>query len=82
VGRWSSRGHDAGKKVNGRRRHIAVDTNRLPHAVPVTMAGIQDRDAGQRRWPRYGPGCTCCPAPLGGRANAGQDQHPPPRPRL
>jgi transposase len=43
-----SRGYDAGKKVNGRKRHIAVDTGGLLLAVVVTMAGIQDRDAGLR----------------------------------
>nr|GLK34422.1 hypothetical protein GCM10017611_12700 [Rhodococcus wratislaviensis] len=36
----SSRGYDAGKKINGRKRHIAVDTNGLLLAVVVTMAGI------------------------------------------
>jgi transposase len=44
----SSRGYDAGKKTNGRKRHIAVDTNGLLLAVVVTMAGIQDRDAAFR----------------------------------
>jgi transposase len=43
-----SRGYDAGKRVNGRKRHIAVDTSGLLLAVIVTMAGIQDRDAGLR----------------------------------
>jgi transposase len=44
----ASRGYDAGKKVNGRKRHIAVDTNGLLLAVVVTIAAIQDRDAGLR----------------------------------
>ncbi|WP_374103523.1 IS5 family transposase [Rhodococcus sp. MH15] len=44
----SSRGYDAGKKINGRKRHIAVDTNGLLLAVVVTMAGIQDRDGAIR----------------------------------
>lgn len=44
----SSRGYDAGKKTNGRKRHIAVDTNGLLIAVVVTMAGIQDRDGAVR----------------------------------
>lgn len=43
-----SRGYDAGKKINGRKRHIAVDTNGLLLAVVVTIAGIQDRDAAHR----------------------------------
>jgi transposase len=41
-----TRGYDAGKKINGRKRHIAVDTNGWLLAVLVTVAGIQDRDGG------------------------------------
>ena len=40
----SSRGFDAGKKINGRKRHILVDTLGLLIAVAVTTASIQDRD--------------------------------------
>lgn len=43
VGR-PSRGYDAGKKINGRKRHIVVDTCGLLLAVLVTTAGVQDRD--------------------------------------
>jgi transposase len=43
-----SRGYDAGKRVNGRKRHIAVDTAGLLLAVVVTVAGIQDRDGAVR----------------------------------
>lgn len=39
-----SRGFDAAKKVNGRKRHIAVDTLGLLLAVVVTAASVQDRD--------------------------------------
>lgn len=41
------RGYDAGKKVNGRKRHIAVDVLGLLLAVLVTPAGVQDRDGGR-----------------------------------
>ena len=44
----SSRGYDAGKKINGRKRHIAVDTGGLLLAVVVTVAGVQDRDGAFR----------------------------------
>ncbi|WP_170211811.1 transposase [Saccharothrix australiensis] len=44
VGR-ESRGWDHAKKVNGRKRHIAVDTLGLLLAVPVTPASRQDRVA-------------------------------------
>jgi transposase len=40
----SSRGYDAGKKINGRKRHIAVDTVGLLLCVLVTAASVQDRD--------------------------------------
>ena len=40
-----SRGWDAGKKVNGRKRHLAVDTLGLLLVVLVTAASVQDRDA-------------------------------------
>jgi transposase len=43
-----SRGYDAGKRVNGRKRHLAVDTSGLLLAVVVTIAGIQDRDGAVR----------------------------------
>jgi putative transposase len=45
VGR-PSRGYDAGKKINGRKRHIVTDTTGLLLAVLVTGAHVQDRDAG------------------------------------
>ena len=37
-------GFDAGKKVNGRKRHLIVDTLGLLLAVSVTAASVQDRD--------------------------------------
>jgi transposase len=43
--RKDSRGFDAGKKINGRKRHIAVDAIGLLLTVLITAAGIQDRDA-------------------------------------
>jgi transposase len=39
------RGYDAGKKINGTKRHIAVDALGLLLAVLVTAASVQDRDA-------------------------------------
>ena len=38
------KGYDAGKKVSGIKRHIAVDTNGFPHGVEVTTANVTDRD--------------------------------------
>ena len=39
------RGYDAGKKVKGRKRHVAVDTLGLPIECQITPADVQDRDA-------------------------------------
>ena len=35
------KGYDAGKKVSGIKRHIAVDTQGLPHAIAVTTAEVK-----------------------------------------
>jgi putative transposase len=37
-------GYDAGKKINGRKRHLVVDTLGLILCVVVHSAAIQDRD--------------------------------------
>ena len=38
------RGYDAGKKINGVKRHVVVDTLGLLLVVMVTAARVQDRD--------------------------------------
>jgi transposase len=47
VGR-ATRGYDAGKKVNGRKRFIVTDTLGLLLVVLVCAASVQDRDGGRR----------------------------------
>jgi transposase len=37
------KGYDAGKKVSGIKRHIAVDTLGLSHAIAVTTAEVTER---------------------------------------
>ena len=37
------KGYDGGKKITGIKRHIAVDTQGLPHAVAITTANTTDR---------------------------------------
>ena len=39
-----NKGYDAGKKVSGIKRHIAVDTQGLPHAIHITTANVTDRE--------------------------------------
>ncbi len=46
------KGYDAGKKISGIKRHIAVDTQGLPHAIYVTTAGTTDRSSAVN--PNYG----------------------------
>ncbi|MFE2936863.1 transposase [Streptomyces sp. NPDC059278] len=43
----ASRGFDGGKKVNGRKRHIVVDTLGLLAAVMVTAASVTDSEVGR-----------------------------------
>ncbi|MEU3521746.1 IS5 family transposase [Streptomyces sp. NPDC006654] len=44
----ASRGFDGGKNVNGRKRHIVVDTLGLLLTVLVTAASVTDREAGRK----------------------------------
>ena len=44
------KGYDAGKKVSGIKRHIAVDTNVLPHAIGVTTENAIDREGALERF--------------------------------
>lgn len=37
------KGYDAGKKVSGIKRHLAVDSRGLPHLLHVTTANISDK---------------------------------------
>ncbi len=41
-----ARGYDAGKKVPGRRRHIAIDPDGRLLAMKITSADVQDQDGG------------------------------------
>lgn len=52
------KGDDAGKKVSGIKRHIAVDTQGLPHAVAVTTAEVTDRKGALQALQRCKPGLT------------------------
>src|SRR3954467_10670816 len=61
VGR-ETRGYDAGKKVNGRKRFITTDTLGLLLCVVVCSAGGRTATAPSRccSTPAYGPGCGSC----------------------
>ncbi|MGW2183794.1 IS5 family transposase [Streptomyces sp. NPDC001732] len=50
----AGRGWAAGKKVNGTKRHIAVDPRALLLIVLVAAASLQDRDGAARSWPGCG----------------------------
>lgn len=47
------RGYDAGKKINGRKRHILVDTLGLILLVRVLPANLQDRDGARQLLGRF-----------------------------
>jgi hypothetical protein len=57
-----SRGYDAGKKVNGRKRFIVTDTLGLLLTVVVLTAGVQDREGAKPVLldTRCAPGCGSC----------------------
>ena len=40
-----SKGYDAGKKISGIKRHLAVDSQGLPHILSVSTANISDKAA-------------------------------------
>jgi transposase len=49
------KGYDAGKKVSGIKRHIAVDTQGLPHAIAITTADVTDRNGALAAMDRCAP---------------------------
>ena len=49
------KGYDAGKKVSGIKRHIAVDTQGLPHAIAITTANVTDRNGALAAMDRCAP---------------------------
>jgi transposase len=49
------KGYDAGKKVSGIKRHIAVDTQGLPHAIAITTAEVTDRKGALEAFDRCKP---------------------------
>ena len=51
----NQKGYDAGKKVSGIKRHIAVDTQGLPHAIAVTTAEVTDRKGALQAMDRCKP---------------------------
>jgi putative transposase len=51
------RGYDKGKQVNGRKRHLLVDTLGLLMAVVVTAASVQDRDGAKLLISRLSGAC-------------------------
>lgn len=46
--------YDAARKINGRKRHLVVDTRGLPSPVMVTRADLSDRDAAEKMLFRLG----------------------------
>jgi putative transposase len=58
------RGYDPGKKIPGRKRHLAVDTLGLILAVVVHSADWQDQDGACHLFRRVAPGCERLPRRL------------------
>ena len=53
-----NKGYDAGKKVSGIKRHIAVDTEGLPDAIHVTTANVTDQAGGLAMFDRHRDGVS------------------------
>ena len=64
----SSQGIDAGKKIKGRKRHLATDTLGLLLAVVVTAASVQDTNGGKDVTSAL---AASCPAVTAGWVGAG-----------
>jgi transposase len=54
----TEKGYDAGKNVSGIKRHIAVDTNGLPHGIEITTANVTDRDGARALVQRHKVGLS------------------------
>ena len=50
-----AKGYNAGKKVSGIKRHIAVDIEGFPHAITVTTAEVTDRNGALLALARHAP---------------------------
>ena len=73
------RGYDAGKKINGRKRHALADTDGRSLELQVHPASVQDRDGARQRYKPPTPGShqsrRCLPtAPM--PASASPTRHP------
>ena len=66
------KGYDAGKKVSGIKRHIAVDTQGFPHAVAVTTAEVTDRKGALQALARCKPGLGRVQSVLSGSGYVGE----------
>jgi putative transposase len=51
------KGFDAGKKIQGRKRHILVDTLGLIIVVVVTATSVQERDGAKRIFKSFTGSC-------------------------
>lgn len=66
------KGYDAGKKVSGIKRHIAVDTQGLPHAVAITTAEVTDRQGALQAIQRCQSGLSAVQSVLADGGYTGQ----------
>jgi transposase len=48
-----SKWYDAGKKISGIKRHIAVDSQWFPHAIHITTANVSDREGAIKMFEIY-----------------------------
>ena len=66
------KGYDAGKKVSGIKRHIAVDTQGFVHAVSISTADLTDRKGALEALKRCKSGLSRVQSLLADRGYTGQ----------
>jgi Transposase and inactivated derivatives len=66
------KGYEAGKKVSGIKRHIAVDTQGLPHAIAVTTADVTEREGALLALGRCAPHLKAVQSLLADAGDVGQ----------
>jgi transposase len=66
------KGYDGGKLVSGIKRHIAVDTQGLPHAIHLTTANVTDRAGVLAAFLRHEPSLSDVKAVLADASYTGE----------
>jgi transposase len=67
-----AKGYDADKKVSGIKRHLAVDSQGLIHAIALTTANVTDRAGAIQAMTEYQENLSCVQSVLVDGSYTGQ----------